>query len=101
MFVLVAHEMQTLRNNTWRFPDTTGGDIAKEFEEARLPCLKSALSAKIQNLEDRRKNASTQKKKVRPSPKAPRNMANARLRPDFKEWVTAQDSELKRQDTVL
>lgn len=84
MFVMVALGMHTSRNNTKAFPNTGGGDIVREFEEARKPHMRSALNAKIENLEEKRKTENT-KRKVRPSSKAPRSMPEARARTHFKE----------------
>lgn len=61
VFVIVAREMQTPRNDTTRLPSTDGGGVVREFEEAPKPHLRSELKAKMQNLEGRTKNERTKR----------------------------------------
>lgn len=100
VFFLVVREMTLERNDEKKFPCMDGGDITKDFEAERKPYIEKTLNAKLQNLRDKRKNE-TGKRTVRPSTKAPGNVAEKRSRPDFKEWVDAHDAELERHDTEL
>lgn len=83
-FVMVSREMLTTRTNTNKFPDTTRGDIAKDFEEPegfickQLPALESQTLTKKRNTD---KEIST----VRQGSKVPRNVAKAMRRPDSKD----------------
>lgn len=92
--------MQLDRNDATKFPCTDSGDIASEFENERRPHLQKSLKARTQNLKDKRKTDKG-KRNVRLSAKASRNMTKARMRPDFKEWAAAHDSELHRHDADL
>lgn len=80
---MVAREMQTYRNNETLFPNTNGGDISKEFEEARRPHIMKALKSILANLKEEK--TAHGKRKVRANQTAPRNMTEAMRRPDSKE----------------
>lgn len=83
-FVLVAREMLIERKDDKLFPNMDGGDIVKDFGEARKPHIRQALKAMIDDLQEKRRT-DRGKRSVRPNSKAPRNMAEVRARPDFKE----------------
>lgn len=72
----------------------------KEFEEVRKPHMRGALNARIVNLEEKRKAEKTERN-IRPSPKAPRSIAEARTGPKFKEWAASHDAKLARHDTEI
>lgn len=84
VFFMVAREMNLVRNYTTTFSCTDGGDLAKEFEMKGAPLMKRALKAKLNILREKIKTVNG-KRKVRPSTKSPRNMAEEIIRPDFKE----------------
>ena len=72
----------------------------KTFKADRKQYVMNTLLAKIEDLKSKRKTARS-KKVVSTNSKAPRSMAEARLRPDFKEWAKAHDAEIYRHDTEL
>lgn len=55
MVVMTARQLEATRNDTTRFPNRDGGDIVKEFEEQRKPQMRSALQAKLNSLNQKRK----------------------------------------------
>lgn len=83
-FVIVAKVMQFARNSNTQFPNTDGGDLVSKFERKRRPLLKQALNAKIAKLQEKRKNKK-EKKRIRPTAKAPRNISEASAKTDAKE----------------
>lgn len=62
--------------------------------------VKKALQAKLATLKKTRETIGREMK-VRQGKKVPRCMAEARTRPDFKDWPEAHDAELDKHDTEL
>lgn len=96
--VAVVKQQEIDRNDERTFPGTDGGDVVQEFALARKRLIRESATNKTRKPKEKRK-FSDKKRKTRPSTNPPRNMTEAKMRPDFKKCAAAHDAKLERHDT--